>query len=190
LISKNANKMGQLIDDLLQFARLARTDLQSQAVDMRALAATIVDELRALEPARHLDVAIADLPNAVGDAAMLRQVWVNLVANAFKFTREVASRNLAAESPLRPARIEIGGHVDMGEAVYFVRDNGVGFDPKYAHKLFQPFQRLHRSEQFDGSGVGLAIVQRIVQRHGGRAWAEGKPGDGAAFYFALTGQRT
>jgi PAS domain S-box-containing protein len=189
LISRNANKMGQLIDDLLQFARLARSDLQSQPVDMRGLAVTIADELRTLEPERHLDIAIADLPEALGDAAMLRQVWVNLIANAFKFTREVASNSAAAKKTPRSVRIEIGGHLDLGEAVYFVRDNGVGFDPKYAHKLFQPFQRLHRSEQFDGSGVGLAIVQRIVQRHGGRTWAEGKPGEGAAFYFALTGQR-
>ena len=120
---------------------------------------------------------------------MLRQVWVNLITNAFKFTREVAGKSLSERSMPRPARIEIGGRVDLGEAVYFVRDNGVGFDPKYAHKLFQPFQRLHRSEQFDGSGVGLAIVQRIVQRHGGRTWADGKPSEGAAFYFALTGER-
>jgi PAS domain S-box-containing protein len=189
LISRNANKMGQLIDDLLQFARLARTDLQSEPVDMQALVSTIVDELRALEPERPMDVTMTDLPKALGDAAMLRQVWVNLIANAFKFTREVAGKSLSQRSMPRPARIEIGGRVDLGEAVYFVRDNGVGFDPKYAHKLFQPFQRLHRSEQFDGSGVGLAIVQRIVQRHGGRTWADGKPSEGAAFYFALTGER-
>jgi light-regulated signal transduction histidine kinase (bacteriophytochrome) len=148
-----------------------------------------VDELRALEPERPVDVTMTDLPKALGDAAMLRQVWVNLIANAFKFTREVAGKSLSERSMPRPARIEIGGRVDLGEAVYFVRDNGVGFDPKYAHKLFQPFQRLHRSEQFDGSGVGLAIVQRIVQRHGGRTWADGKPSEGAAFYFALTGER-
>jgi light-regulated signal transduction histidine kinase (bacteriophytochrome) len=189
LISRNANKMGQLIDDLLQFARLARTDLQSEPVDMQALVSTIVDELRALEPERSVDVTMTDLPKALGDAAMLRQVWVNLITNAFKFTREVAGKSLSERSMPRPARIEIGGRVDLGEAVYFVRDNGVGFDPKYAHKLFQPFQRLHRSEQFDGSGVGLAIVQRIVQRHGGRTWADGKPSEGAAFYFALTGER-
>ena len=184
LISKNANKMGQLIDDLLQFARLARTDFQSEPVNMRVLAANIVDDLQADETTRGVQVSIAELPDATGDMAMLRQVWENLISNAVKFTR-VAATEKAAKSPARSIQIEIGGRVDMGEAIYFVRDNGVGFDPKYAHKLFQPFQRLHRSEQFDGSGVGLAIVQRIVQRHGGRAWAESKPNQGATFYFAL-----
>lgn len=184
LISKNANKMGQLIDDLLQFARLARTDLQSEPVNMRALAAHIVDDLQALATERDVRISVGELPDAMGDAAMLRQVWENLIGNAFKFSREVTNKK-ATEPPARTIQIDIGGRVDMGEAVYFVRDNGVGFDPKYAHKLFQPFQRLHRSEQFDGSGVGLAIVQRIVQRHGGRAWAESKPNEGATFCFAL-----
>jgi light-regulated signal transduction histidine kinase (bacteriophytochrome) len=189
LISKNANKMGQLIDDLLQFARLARTDLQSGSVNMRALAANVVDDLQALEPARQVQVSVGELPDTLGDVALLRQVWTNLIANAFKFTRDAAKKSAPAVPIEKASQVDIGGHVDMGETVYFVRDNGVGFDPKYTHKLFQPFQRLHRSEQFDGSGVGLAIVQRIVQRHGGRAWAEGKPNEGATFYFALPQRR-
>jgi PAS domain S-box-containing protein len=178
LISKNASKMGHLIDDLLQFARLARTDLQSQPVKMKALVRTVVDELQSSAPNSQVELTVGELPNASGDPAMLRQVWTNLISNALKFTR-------GAQSP----RVEIGGHLEVGEAIYFVRDNGVGFDPKYVHKLFQVFQRLHRSEQFDGTGVGLAIVQRVVQRHGGRVWAEGKLNQGATFYFALPNGR-
>lgn len=178
-IGVNAQKMGKLIDDLLQFARLARTELQSGTVDMRDLANAVVEELKALEPKREMEIVIGDMPCARGDAAMLRQVLVNLIANALKFTRNRAV----------PARVEIGGHCEQEEATYFVRDNGVGFDVKFAHRLFQVFQRLHRAEEFEGTGVGLAIVQRIVQRHGGRVWADGTVKQGAAFYFTLPAVR-
>jgi light-regulated signal transduction histidine kinase (bacteriophytochrome) len=174
-ISANARKMGQLIDDLLQFSRLGRTELQSATVAMRELAETVIEDLKLLEPQRELHLTLGALPNATADAAMVRQVFVNLIANALKFTR----------TGDRIADIEIGGHSQDGEATYFVRDNGVGFDVKYTHKLFQVFQRLHRTAEFDGTGVGLAIVQRIVQRHGGRVWAEGRLNEGATFYFTL-----
>ena len=183
LISRNANKMGQLIDDLLQFARLARADLQSETVNMKALARSVMEDLQTLKSRPPVQLVMRDLPDTSGDLAMLRQVWTNLLSNALKFAQAAGTK--AGDPSVSGARIEIGGHRDPGEAIYFVRDNGVGFEPKYAHKLFQVFQRLHRSEQFEGTGVGLAIVQRIVQRHGGRVWGEGKPNEGATFYFAL-----
>jgi PAS domain S-box-containing protein len=174
-IGRNAQKMGKLIDDLLQFARLARTELQSSTVNMAELVRSVIEELKALEPSWQMQIAVGDLPNARGDAAMLRQVWVNLISNALKFTR---GRTVATQ-------IEIAGNYGNDAVTYFVRDNGVGFDMKYAPKLFQVFQRLHRAEEFEGTGVGLAIVQRIVQRHGGQVWAEAKVNEEAVFHFTL-----
>jgi PAS domain S-box-containing protein len=176
LISANTKKMEELIDDLLEFARLARAEFQNGNVDMRELARSVIEDLTALEPDRQVRITVGQIPDAKGDAAMLRQVWMNVVANALKFTRP---RALAAD-------VEIGGYGDGGgEATYYVRDNGVGFDMKYGYKLFHVFQRLHRSADFDGTGVGLAIVQRVIQRHGGRVWAEAKVNQGATFYFTL-----
>jgi light-regulated signal transduction histidine kinase (bacteriophytochrome) len=134
----------------------------------------VVDELRALDPQRTIAFTIAPLPNIWGDAAMLRQVWVNLLTNAIKFTRLC---------PL--AHVDISGRIEGGEAVYAVKDNGAGFDMRYAEKLFGVFQRLHRQDEFEGTGVGLAIAQRILHRHDGRIWGEGKPDAGASFSFAL-----
>jgi light-regulated signal transduction histidine kinase (bacteriophytochrome) len=119
-------------------------------------------------------IRLTDLPEAVGDESMLRQVLTNLISNALKFSRQAATPT-----------VEIGARREGEETIYFVRDNGVGFDMKYAPKLFKVVQRLHNAEQFDGTGVGLAIVQRIIQRHGGHVWAESQPGEGAAFFFSL-----
>ena len=119
-------------------------------------------------------IEIAQLPPALGDRSLLKQVWVNLIGNALKYSAKIAQ-----------PRVEVGARSDGAQTVYWVRDNGAGFDMRYADKLFGVFQRLHRAEEFEGTGIGLAIVQRVVTRHGGRVWAEGKPGEGACFYFAL-----
>lgn len=174
VIDQNTRHMGQLIDDLLAFSRLGRQELDKERVDMRKLARGIADDVRRAEGDRPLDITVDALPPARGDRALLRQAVGNLVENAAKFTRGRT-----------PARIEIGSRPDGGQTVYFVKDNGAGFDERYAGKLFGVFQRLHRAEEFEGTGVGLAIVQRIVQRHGGRVWAEGKLDQGATFYFTL-----
>ncbi len=172
IISSNAVRMGELIDDLLRFSRLGRVPLADGLVDMRALAASVIDELGA---AAVCEVSTA-LPPCHGDAAVLRQVWTNLVGNALKFSR-------SASAP----RVEIGGRIDGDAAVYSVRDNGVGFDMTHAANLFGVFERLHDPAEFEGTGVGLAIVKRVVERHGGRVWAESRPGLGAAFFFSLPG---
>ena len=177
VIRSSAQEMGQLIDDLLSFSRFGRLQMERSEVDMNGLARKLVAELLALEGPRRPRVEIADLPATQGDRRMLRQVFVNLVANALKFTRHQAD-----------PRVTVGGYAAASERVYFVRDNGVGFDMRYADKLFNVFQRLHSTEEFEGTGVGLAIVQRIVHRHGGRVWAEGEVGRGATFYFALPGR--
>jgi light-regulated signal transduction histidine kinase (bacteriophytochrome) len=134
----------------------------------------VLHEFRAEQEARQIDVIVGDLPPCQADAALLKQVWINLLGNAFKYTRK-------QETP----RIEIGSRDQIGEIVYFVRDNGAGFDMRYADKLFGVFQRLHKASDFDGTGVGLAIVQRIIHRHGGRVWAEAAVNQGATFSFTL-----
>lgn len=170
-----AQRMGQLIDDLLWLSRMSRADVNRQPVDLAAIATSIVDELRTGDPTRNVDLVAISSPKASGDVRLVRIMLENLLRNSWKFTRE---------NPR--ARIELGTTVD-GDAdpTYFVRDDGVGFDPAYASKLFQPFQRLHNVSQFEGTGIGLAIVSRIVQRHGGRIWAESEPGHGATFFFTL-----
>jgi signal transduction histidine kinase len=174
VIRTNARHMGHLIDDLLAFSRLGRKELVTTDVDMAALARAAADELRAGAPERAVEVELGALPAARGDWALLRQVWVNLLSNAFKYSRGRV-----------PARITVAAEVRNGETVYLVSDNGVGFDMAYGDKLFGVFQRLHRADQFEGTGVGLAIVQRIVHRHGGRVWAEAAPDAGATFSFTL-----
>ncbi len=176
VICDNARKMGRLIDDLLTFSRLGRQELERTPVDMSALAQAIVDDLRRAEPDRDVTVTIGALAPALGDGNMIRQVLTNLIGNAWKFTGRRAD-----------ASIEIGCSNDTAP-VYFVKDNGAGFDMAYAAKLFGVFQRLHRVDEFDGTGVGLAIVQRVVQRHGGRVWADGAVDGGATFSFTLTGE--
>jgi len=174
LVQSETERMGRLIDDLLNFSRLGRQHMKSIPVDMTALAHKVFEELttRKTEPTPKFDLKA--LPPALGDYTLLRQVLVNLLSNAIKFTRHREA-----------ASVEVGASSDGAENVYYVKDNGVGFDPKYSHKLFGVFQRLHSEDEFEGTGVGLALVQRIIHRHGGRIWAEAELGKGAAFYFAL-----
>ena len=174
IVTTSARRMEQLIEDLLRFSRLSRQPLSKQPVDIPALVQATLQELRQQENDRQINVTVGELPNCVGDQSLLKQVFVNLLSNAFKFTRQ-----------REKASVEVGCQRQEGETVYFVRDNGAGFDARYAEKLFGVFQRLHSAEQFEGTGVGLSIVQRIVQRHGGRIWAEGKVDEGATFYFTL-----
>ncbi|HUB87344.1 MAG TPA: ATP-binding protein [Verrucomicrobiae bacterium] len=173
-IRDGAQRMGTLIDDLLMFSRLSRAPLSRRLVSVEKLVGEVIEEVKPRQPGREIKIHVSKLPPCRGDAALLKQVWVNLVSNAFKYSR---NRD--------PAVIEIGCSCGISENVYFVRDNGAGFDMKYAHKLFGVFQRLHRAEEYEGTGVGLAIVQRVVHRHGGRVWAEAVPDQGAAFFFSL-----
>jgi light-regulated signal transduction histidine kinase (bacteriophytochrome) len=166
--------MGRLIDDLLAFSRLSRQALNKQQVSPRKLIDQVLITLAAERADRQIELTIGDLPDCQGDPNLLKQVWMNLLSNALKFSRG-----------REPARIEVGVQARPGEVVYFVKDNGTGFDMQYVNKLFGVFQRLHRAEDFEGTGVGLAIVQRIVRRHGGQVWAESIPDQGAAFYFSL-----
>jgi PAS domain S-box-containing protein len=174
-IAEAAKHMGRLIDDLLSFSRMGRNEMSHLPVDLNGLVQEVIRELRPEAENRQIQWQIAQLPPVTGDRAMLRIALVNLVSNALKFTR-----------PRELAKIEIGALPDQGnETIIFVRDNGVGFDMRYADKLFGVFQRLHRAEDFDGTGIGLANVHRIIHRHGGRAWAEGAVNLGATFYFSL-----
>ena len=178
IICAEAKRMGQLIDDLLAFARLTRQPMQSTSVDMTALAEDVFQECLAQAPGRTVRFTLHPLPQAQGDRAMLRQAWTNLISNAIKYTR----RREVAE-------IEIDGCTQQGEHLYSVKDNGVGFDMRYAHKLFGVFQRLHSEHEFEGTGVGLALVQRVVHRHGGRVWADARVDQGAAFHVALPARK-
>jgi PAS domain S-box-containing protein len=173
----NAQQMGRLVDDLLAFARLGRQPIKKQTVDTARLVRQSLDELQRERDGRRIEITLGDLPPCDAEPALLKQVWTNLLSNAIKYTRG-----------REPATIEVGCRVDAGppeERTYFVRDNGVGFDMRYVGKLFGVFQRLHRAEDYEGTGVGLAIVQRIIHRHGGRVWAESQPGQGATFSFTL-----
>ena len=177
IISRAAGQAGELIDDLLEFSRLGRIGIDFRPTNMTEIAREAADELSLTQSRQNIEIRIGDLPFSHGDWRLLKLVWTNLLSNAFKFTSG------------RPV-----GHIEVGwlpddrqpdACVYYVKDNGVGFDMKYVHKLFGVFQRLHLKDEFEGTGVGLAIVQRIVQRHGGRVWAEGKVDGGAAFFFSL-----
>lgn len=174
VLTDSARRMGQLINDLLAFSRLGRTSMSLAGIDMTGLAKQVWEELLIINPGRGMSLKIDILPPAIGDASLVRQVLTNLLSNAVKFTRKREN-----------AQIEIGGQTADSETIFFVRDNGVGFDMKYYMKLFGVFQRLHAQKEYEGSGAGLAIVQRIVNRHGGRVWAEGAVDKGACFYFSL-----
>ncbi len=174
VISESARDMGKLIDNLLAFSRVGRTAMQPSPVDMGVLANSIFHELTTPESRARIDFNVGPLLPALGDPTLLRQVWMNLLGNAVKFS-----------SQEERAVIEVCAEQQDDETVYSVRDNGAGFDMQYADKLFGVFQRLHRAKDFEGTGVGLAIVQRIIRRHGGRIWAQGEPGKGATFYFTL-----
>lgn len=176
-IIENAKQMGQLVDDLLEFSRLGRTELGEKEISMKELASTVYKELINLDPGREIRFEIQDIPNVRADQPAVRQLWVNLISNAIKYTKK-------AESPV----IQIGSMESEEGTVFYIKDNGAGFNMQYYHKLFGVFQRLHSNSEFEGTGVGLAIVKRIASRHGGKVWAESKEGEGATFFFTLPGQ--
>lgn len=178
VISDNISQMGQLIDDLLKFSRLGNKNLEKTVLNMDLMFSSVIETLKQHEPNRPITAKVSALPPAMGDPAIIREVVMNLVSNAFKFSRN------------KPETIvEIGARSAEGQNTYYVKDNGAGFDMRYAGKLFGVFQRLHAREEFEGSGVGLAIVQRMISRHGGKVWAESKPTEGATFYFTLPAVR-
>jgi PAS domain S-box-containing protein len=174
LIENSAIKMGNLINDLLSFSRLGRQELKFNKVDLGVIVHDVIEDLEPDTAVRNIKWLIEGLPVINGDSSMFQIVMMNLISNALKFTM-----------PREEAVIEVGSESREGETIVFIRDNGVGFDPEYADNLFGVFQRLHRIDEFEGTGVGLAIVQRIIHRHGGRVWAEGEIGKGAVFYFSL-----
>jgi PAS domain S-box-containing protein len=173
-VRNNAQQMSHLIDDLLAFAQLGRHSLARRSVEPVILVQRALAELHAEQAGRQIEVSVGDLPSCEGDPTLLMQVWINLLANALKYTRRC-----------NPAQITVGAQVDEHQVTYYVRDNGIGFDMRYVDKLFGVFQRLHHAEDYEGTGVGLAIVQRIIQRHGGQIWAEAQVGQGATFFFTL-----
>jgi hypothetical protein len=175
-IARNADRMGQLVDDLLKFSRLGRQAVTRRVVNVAALVREVADELLKAESGRRIDIRVGELPDCAGDPSLLKQVFTNLLSNAFKFTGQRES-----------AAIEVGCQPQNGENVYFVRDNGAGFNMQFADKLFGVFQRLHRGDEFEGTGVGLSIAHRIIQRHGGRIWATAEVHKGATFYLVIGG---
>jgi two-component system sensor histidine kinase/response regulator len=173
IVTSSATQLSQMIDGLLNFSRLGRQPLSMQPVDLANLAKQTVDELRCNQK-RDLEIKIDELPSALGDPELLKSVFANLISNAFKFSAHT-------ENP----RVEIGCRPGNREHTYFIRDNGIGFDLQYAERLFGVFVRLHSEQEFEGHGLGLATAQRILQRHGGRIWAESEPNKGATFFFTL-----
>ncbi|HSP40494.1 MAG TPA: ATP-binding protein, partial [Gillisia sp.] len=173
-IIRNARKMGELIDNLLEFSRLSKQDIFRGTINMKEMIESIVSELLEQEPGRKIDIHFQEFPKVEGDKNMLKQLFFNLISNAFKYSGK-------KDNPV----IEIGSYSRNLEQVFFVKDNGAGFDPRYYNKLFGVFQRLHSSMEFEGTGVGLAIVQKIATKHNGEVWAEGKVGEGACFYVSL-----
>jgi light-regulated signal transduction histidine kinase (bacteriophytochrome) len=174
VVCDETRKMGQLIDELLAFSRLSRLEMQSAAINMRELVNSVFRELTSPEDRERICLQVESLPQANGDPQLIHQVWMNLLSNALKFS-----------SQRERASIQVEGRMEDNEVLYSVKDNGAGFDMEYAPKLFGVFQRLHSEQEFKGTGVGLAIVQRVIRRHGGRVWAEGKVDHGAVFYFTL-----
>lgn len=174
VIRSNTQQMGRLIDDLLTFSRVGRKEMANVRLDMEAIVRSAWRELTQLTPERRLELSVRRLPSGMGDQALIKAVVTNLLSNAIKFTKYREN-----------AIVEVGAYFEKGTEIYYIKDNGVGFNMQYYDKLFGVFQRLHSAEEFEGTGVGLAIVERIINRHGGRVWAEGKEGEGAAFYFTL-----
>ena len=173
-IAAGSRRMDELINALLQLSRVGRVAIQARRVDLAAVARTAFHELRGSGADRRIELVVGSLPTVTGDPTLLRQLLENLIANAIKFTRPVAV-----------ARIEVGAEMQDGTPSFYVRDNGVGFDPNFAGKLFGVFQRLHTHEEFEGTGIGLSIVKRIIEKHGGRVWAESRPDSGVTFHFTL-----
>ena len=174
LIRKNTRDMNQLITDLLDFSRLGRQQVKTVKINIKNLARDVFEELRQLYPKRDIKFKLEEIPSATGDINLIRLVFTNLISNAIKFSRHK-----------KVPEIEIGFKEKDGHAFYYVKDNGVGFEMKYVDKIFEVFQRLHISEEFEGTGVGLAIVQKIIYKHGGKVTAEGEVGNGATFYFTI-----
>jgi signal transduction histidine kinase len=174
VIGTNIKRMNYLIDDLLAFSRLGQQQISKSIINLSVLTKQVFQQFLAQAPEKDLQLTIHDLPPALGDPNLINQVMVNLLGNAVKYTR-----------PGKTAVIEVGGQAEESQTVYYVMDNGIGFDERYAQKIFGVFERLHSAAEYEGTGVGLAIVKRIIERHGGRIWAEGKVGEGATFYFSL-----
>jgi len=174
VIRSNAQTMGQLIDDILTISRLGRKEMSIEKLDMSAIVREIWKELETINPGRNMAITVNGMPEGYGDGTLIRQAYLNLLGNAVKFSKY-----------REKAIVEAGGHNKGNEHVYYIRDNGVGFDMAYYDKLFGVFQRLHKADEFEGTGVGLATVERVIKRHGGRVWAEGKVNEGATFYFSL-----
>jgi light-regulated signal transduction histidine kinase (bacteriophytochrome) len=172
VIRDSSGHMARLIDDLLRFSQLGRKPLAMASLDMTGLAKEVIQDFSSAHPTARIE--LGSLPSISGDRSLFRQVWTNLISNALKYS-----------SRRTMPYVEIGGRAEEAENVFWVRDNGAGFDMKYYEKLFGVFQRLHRSDEFEGTGVGLAIVQRVVNKHGGRVWAESGVGEGAVFRFAF-----
>ncbi len=173
-IVHSTNKMHELITGILSLSHVVRSDLVYEEVDMGSLARSVLEESATQDILGQFSISVSSLPACSGDTTLLRQVWVNLLDNAIKYTKPKSER-----------RIEAGGHAEKGMNVYWVRDTGVGFDPQYSSKLFGVFQRLHADQDFEGTGIGLSIVARIIRRHHGKVWAEGEPGKGATFFFSI-----
>jgi two-component system sensor histidine kinase/response regulator len=176
VVISETRQMDRLIDDLLRFSRLGQQSLTKESIKTMELFREVLDELKTERAGRNVEIRLDELPDCQGDRSLLRQVVVNLLSNAFKFTRQREN-----------AIVEISGRIENGERIYYVRDNGAGFDMQFARRLFGVFQRLHSADEYEGTGVGLSIVQRIVVRHGGRIWAEAEINQGATFYFTLPG---
>ena len=174
VVCTNTKRMNDLIDDLLAFSRLGQQQIRKSIIDLSVLAKQVFQQFLVQAPERDLHLTVNDMPPALGDRNLINQVMVNLLANAVKYTR-----------PGKTAVIEVGGQTEGSETVYYVMDNGIGFDERYAQKIFGVFERLHSVGEYEGTGVGLAIVKRIIERHGGRVWAEGQVDKGATFYFSL-----
>jgi signal transduction histidine kinase len=174
VVCTNTERMNQLINDLLAFSRLSQQQIRKSIIDLSVLAKQVFQQFLIQAPERDLQLTVKDLPPALGDPNLIKQAMVNLLANAVKYTR-----------PEKTAVIELGGRTEGSETIYSIKDNGIGFDERYDHKIFGVFERLHSADEYEGTGVGLAIVKCIIERHGGRVWAEGKLNEGATFYFAL-----
>jgi two-component system sensor kinase len=174
IVRRNARKMGCLIDDLLSLSRVGRKELTPAALDMKGLVESVLEDLVPAASRQDLEVTVSDLPAAFGDAGLVRIVLQSILSNALKFS---ASRE--------PRVIEVGSVAGLVGTAYFVKDNGVGFDPRFSSKVFRAFERLHGPKEFEGTGIGLALVRRVVDRHGGLVWAEGAVNEGATFWFSL-----
>jgi light-regulated signal transduction histidine kinase (bacteriophytochrome) len=177
-ICQNAEKMDVLISDMLNLSRVSRTEMKQSEVEMQGLVRAVYAELASQDQKEDFQLIIHPLPKVSCDHNLMKQVWHNLLGNALKYSSKSEKKEIVVE-----------GRTEDGKAVFSIRDSGCGFDPKYTHKVFGVFQRLHRAEEYEGTGVGLAIVERIIRRHQGEVWAEGKPGLGAAFYFSLPLER-